>query len=70
MATWSKPIRLCAGDSMDSEGEMNHQSDGAIDEQDNLGKLKDDQMEVEMEVDAGVPQVQSADIKKHEKEGD
>ena len=51
---------------MDPEGEMNHQSDdkkAAIGEAKNLEKLKDDKMEVEMEVDAGVPQGESAEVK-------
>ena len=55
---------VAKGDSMDPEGEMNHQSDckkGAIEEEANLGKLKEDEMEVEMEVDAGVPQAESAE---------
>ena len=45
---------------------MNHQSDGkkaAIEEEENLGILKEDKMEVEMEVDAGVSQAESAEIK-------
>ena len=60
------PWTVTKGDSMDPEGEMNHQSDGkqaAIEEVENLGKLKDDEMVVEMEVDAGVPQAESAGIK-------
>ena len=59
------PWTISKSDSMDSEGEMNHQSDGkkaAIEEKDNLVKLKDDEMEVDMEVDAGVPQAESAEI--------
>ena len=51
---------------MDPEGEMNHQLDGkkaATEEEDNVGKLKDDEMEVDMEVDASVPQAESAEIK-------
>ena len=50
---------------MDPGGEKNHQSDGkkaATEEEENLGKLKEDEMEVEMEVDAGVPQAESAEI--------
>ena len=45
---------------------MNHQSDGkkaAIEEEENRGILKEDEMEVEMEVDAGVSQAESAEIK-------
>ena len=45
---------------------MNHQSDGkkaAIEEEENLGTLKEDKMEVEMEVDAGVSRAESAEIK-------
>ena len=51
------PWTVNKGDSMDPEGEINHQSDGkkaAIEEEENLGTLKEDKMEVEMEVDAGV----------------
>ena len=60
------PWTVTKGDSMDPAGEMNHQPDGkkaAIEEEKHLGKLKDDEMEVEMEVDAGVPQAESAEIK-------
>ena len=51
---------------MDPEGEMNHQSDGekaATDEEEKLGISKEDKKEVEMEVDAGVSQAESAEIK-------
>ena len=61
------PWTVSKGDSMDPEGELNHQSDGkeaATEEEENLGKLKDDEMEVEMEVNAGVPQAESAEIKR------
>ena len=45
------PWTATEGDSTDPEGEMNHQSDGekaAVEEEENLGKLTDDGMEVEM----------------------
>ena len=51
---------------MDPEGEMNHQSDGkkgAIEEEENLGILKEDKKEFELEIDAGVSQEESAEIK-------
>ena len=51
---------------MDPEGEMNHLSDGkkaAIEEEENRGILMEDEMEVVMEVDAGVPQAESAGMK-------
>ena len=60
------PWTVTKGDSMDPEGEMNHKSDGkraAIEEEENWGILKEDKMEVEMEVDAGVPQAESSEIK-------
>ena len=40
---------------------MKHTSDGkkaAVEDAKNCGKLKEDEMEVEMEVDAGVPQAE------------
>ena len=58
---------------MDPEGELHRQSDGkeaAIEEKEKSEKLKDDELEVEMEVDAGVPQAESADVKSPKKEGD
>ena len=48
------PRRVTKGESMDPEGEMNHQSDGkkaAIEEDEILGIFKEDIMEVDMEVD-------------------
>ena len=47
------------------EGEMYHQPDGkkaAVEETESMGRLKKDVMEIEMEVDAGVPQAESADV--------
>ena len=52
---------------MDPEGEMKHQSDGkkaAIEEEENCGQLKDDEMEFEMEVDADESRGESAEIQR------
>ena len=48
---------------------MNHQSDGkkAAIEEEKLGIFKEDEMEFEMEVDASVPQAESAEVKKARK---
>ena len=50
---------------MDSEGEMYHQPDGkkaAVEEEGSMARLKEDVLEIEMEVDAEVPQAESAEI--------
>ena len=67
------PWTVTKGDSMDPEGEMNNNSDckkAAIEEEENLGTMKEDGMEVEMEVDASVPQAESVEMKGPQKEGD
>ena len=67
------PWTVTEGDSVDPEGEMNHQSEGkktAVEEEENWEKLREDEMEVEMEVDAGVPQAETAEMKSPKKEGD
>ena len=59
------PWTVTKGNSVDPEREMNDQSDGkktAIEEEQNWGKLKEGEMEVEMEVEAGVAQAESAEI--------
>ena len=57
---------------MDPEGEMHHQPDGekaAVQEEEGMGRLK--KRRKGMDVDAGVPQAESAENgKKSEKEGD
>ena len=60
------PWTLTKCNSMDPEGEMNHQPDGekaAVEEDENWRKLEEDEMEVEMEVNAGVPQAERAGMK-------
>ena len=52
------PWTVTKGDSMDPEGEVNHtvRRRNAIEGEEMLVKLKEHEMEVELEVDAGVPQ--------------
>ena len=60
------PWTLTKGNSMDPKGEMYHQSDGekaAVEEEESVGRLKNEEMEIEMEVDAELPQAESAEMK-------